>query len=55
MLWLADAPHACTASEACDEIAERVIPFLLQGAERMSLLPHSMNHPEKGGERYAAF
>ena len=28
MLWLADAPHACTASEACDEIAERVIPFL---------------------------
>ena len=28
MLWLADAPHACTASKACDEIAERVIPFL---------------------------
>ena len=28
MLWLADAPHACTASKACDEIAGRVIPFL---------------------------
>ena len=28
MLWLADAPHACTASKACDEITERVISFL---------------------------
>lgn len=28
MLWLNDAPHACTASKACDEIAARAIDFL---------------------------